>query len=144
MTRMPATLCLVRPMAITTAITTAISPVTVQGLARAKSIGFQGSFKYGSAGTTCNVIIQTSFDGGQTFWDVVNFSFTTATANYYCNVSGLTPVTWAANTPAILTNGTLANDTVNDGYLGDQWRALVSSTGTYANTFLSVYATARD
>lgn len=149
MTFMPATLCLMNNVTITTALT-AVPFVMVQGLARAKSIGFQLSFNYGSGGTHVRVWIQTSFDGGQTFWDVAAAEFLGISDNYYFNVSGLTPVTWAAGYD-VLTSGTLGisgadlNPAVNDGFLGDRWRALVTTTGTYAgNTTLGIFANARD
>lgn len=137
--RMPATLNL-----LNTLVTTPVAETTytvVSGLARAKSIGLQCSFNYGAGGTSCSVYVQTSFDGGITFCDVANFTFTTNSANSYYNISGLTPVTQQAT----LGSGLLGANTCIDGIVGDQWRVLLSSTGTYSsNTYLQVFAVARD
>ncbi len=143
MTRMPATLCLMNET-----ITTAqgnndvlIPKTVVQGLARAKSIGFQCNFTYGSGGTSATVLIQTSLDGGNSWVDVINFNHATASLNRYANVTSTTGV---VTDYYVLTNGGLGFDTAVDGLLGDQWRVLFYSVGTYANTTLQVFATARD
>ena len=94
------------------------------------------NFTYGSGGTTCAVVVQTSLDG--TNWiDIARFDFTTASAAKRCNLSGLTAV-------AIAAVAALASESVLDGILGDRLRAKVTSTGTYAgNTSVSVRACVR-
>ncbi|HPS70503.1 MAG TPA: hypothetical protein PLO19_07165 [Candidatus Cryosericum sp.] len=94
-------------------------------------------FTYGSGGTTAKAWLQTSFDDGATWVDVANFAGTTSTLSKLYNFSGLTPVTTAAT----ITDGSLADNTVIDGLLGDKFRVKVTTTGTYAgSTTLKVVA----
>lgn len=94
------------------------------------------NFTYGSAGTTCVVIVQTSLDGVN--WiDIARSDFAQASLSKRCNLSGLTPATVAA-VAALSAEGVL------DGILGDRLRAKVTSTGVYAgNTSVSVRASVR-
>jgi hypothetical protein len=93
-----------------------------------ESAVIQGTFTYGSGGTTADAWVQTSFDEGATWADVANFHFTTASASFLFNLSALTPTTHEY-TP---TDGTLAANTAIDGLLGPLWRAKYTTTGTYA------------
>lgn len=108
----------------------------IDGLSFMAAVTLFCNFTYGSGGTTCAVIVQTSLDG--TNWiDIARFDFTTASAAKRCNLSGLTPV-------AIAAVAALASESVLDGILGDRLRAKVTSTGTYAgNTAVSVRASVR-
>jgi hypothetical protein len=94
------------------------------------------NFTYGSGGTTCVVVVQTSLDG--TNWiDIARFDFTTSSAAKRTNLSGLTNVDVAAV-------AALATEDELPGILGDRLRAKVTSTGTYAgNTAVSVRAAVR-
>jgi hypothetical protein len=93
-------------------------------------------FAYGSGGSSCIVTVQNSLDGVN--WrDVARFDFATASARKSCNLSGLTP-------KGITTHSALGSESVNDGELGDMWRAVVTSTGTYgSSTTVSVRLGAR-
>jgi hypothetical protein len=99
----------------------------------------EAQFAYGSGGTTCKVWIQTTLDNGQTWLDIACLAFTTASATKIINLSGLTPVTMAI-TP---TDGSMADNTVQDGVLGSALRATITTTGTYGSTSLSVRANRR-
>jgi hypothetical protein len=94
------------------------------------------SFIWGSGGTTCVVVVQTSLDGVN--WiDVARFDFAQASLAKRCNLSGLTAVGVAAVVG-------LSSEGVLDGILGDRLRTKVTSTGTYAgNTSISVRASVR-
>jgi hypothetical protein len=94
------------------------------------------NFTYGSGGTTCVVIVQTSLDTVN--WiDIARFDFTTASLAKRCNISGLTPV-------GVATVTALGTESVLDGVLGERLRAKVTSTGVYAgNTSVSVRAVVR-
>jgi hypothetical protein len=99
------------------------------------SISLQAVFAWGSGGTTANVYIQTSFDGGTTWCDALTFGFLVAVARSVGTVnSGKSYV------PVAATDGSLAVNTVNDGLFGPLWRANLISTGTYANTTVVVNA----
>lgn len=100
--------------------------------------GLSVNFVYGSGGTTCRVMVETSRDGGTTWIEVWRALFTTASENNQVNLSAATPVT-TPYTPAAL-----SDDTVKDGIFGALWRAKITSTGTYAgNTSVSVRLAAR-
>lgn len=113
-------------------ITTAISAVAqtpVIGLVAAKALAIQAKFHRGGSGTTVDVWIQTSLDGGATWFDIANFSFTTSSATKLSvvTVNPATPFT-PGTAPG---SGALAANTVVDGIIGDRLRALVTTTGTY-------------
>ena len=99
---------------------------------------FFARLAYGSGGTDCTVYVQTTLDGTNWF-DIACFAFTTSSASRLVNLSGLTPVS-SLYTP---TDGALSDNTVKDGLLGHRFRVKVTSTGTYANTSLSVIMNAR-
>jgi hypothetical protein len=82
---------------------------------------------YGSGGTAATAWVQTSFDGGATWLDIACFAFTTATKRRLVRLGGA-----LAQTPLTPSDGTLGNDTVVDGVLGDRLRVTLTSTGTYA------------
>ncbi len=120
---------------ITTALTSS-AQTAITDLGGAQAVTVTAAFSYGSAGTTAVVVIQTSLDGGTTWYDVANFAFTTASATKYVNLSGFTA-------KAVTSYSALTSDTVNDGLIGDRLRAVITTTGTYANTTLSVRASVR-
>lgn len=97
----------------------------------------QSTFVYGAGGTTLKVWIQTSFDHGTTWLDIMNFAYTTASATKISSVRNLTAVA-----PALApTSGVLGDDLILDGVLGGGLRALYTSTGTYSGlTHLTVHA----
>ena len=112
----------------TTAVSIVAGPITVIGMAPAKYLGVQANFVYGSGGTTVDAYVQTSFDGGVTWTDIMNFNFTTSSARKFSAVVMTTAL--AAATAA--TDGSLASNTILSGLLGDQFRVKYKSTGTYA------------
>jgi hypothetical protein len=115
---------------VTTAVTASTTTaVEVFGSSRPRSLALQGTFTYGSGGTSADAWVQTSFDAGSTWSDVANFHFTTSSARFLFNLSSLTPVTTGSTTP---TDGTLASNTCNDGVLGPVWRVKYTTVGTYA------------
>lgn len=124
----------------TTAQTLAVSSVWQFGAnapyIRPRSLLLQGSFAYGSGGSTVDCWIQSSIDGTSVWWDVANFHFTQANKLRGFNLSSLTPVT-TSTTPSF---GTLANDTALDGFLGNYLRVLMTTTGTYAASQLWINA----
>ncbi len=98
---------------------------TLYGL---KQLAIEANFTYGSGGTDLKVWIQTSLDGGEEWIDIVCFRFLTTSKRVVANVNSQTPIT-TVYTP---TDGSLANDSVKDGILGDRLRIKKTSTGTYA------------
>lgn len=123
---------------ITTAVTAVTTtPLQVRNAANVRSLALYAIFTYGSGGTNASAWVQTSFDGGVTWMDIANFTFTTSSAKKACNLSASTAVTTVA-TPV---DGTLSANTVVDGFLGPVYRVKYTTTGTYAaSTSLAVYA----
>lgn len=120
---------------ITTALTSS-AQTAITDLDGATAVSIECSFAYGSGGTTASATIQTSLDSGSTWRDVARCDFTTSTRVAYANLLGLT----AKN---VATFSALAVEGVNDGLLGNQLRAVVTTTGTYVNTTLAVRASVR-
>lgn len=112
---------------ITTAETATTADAAVM-LGRVESLGIQCIFTYGSGGTTCRVWVQTSFDGGATWFDIADFSHTTASLWRGYNLSSI------AATVTTLADGALTANTAINGFLGPIYRTKVTSTGTYAGS----------
>lgn len=128
-----------------TTIAAAVAAVVTEPLSlgghegAARYLGLQANFLYGSGGTTVKAWVQTSFDGGANWIDIANFAFTTAALR---KVAGLT-VNVAA-THATPTDGTLADNTINNGLIGDRIRVKYTTTGTYGGaTSLEIKAVLR-
>ena len=110
----------------------------VDDLSGALAITLSARLAYGSGGTSCYAVVETSLDQGVTWVQIARFDFTTSGLQKLLTVSGLTPRVTAANA------GSLSADTALDGVIGDRLRATVVSTGTYAgSTVLSVRANVR-
>ena len=121
-------------------VTTAATQVgdVVDDLSGALAITLSARLAYGSGGTSCYAVVETSLDQGVTWVQIARFDFATSGLQKVMTVSGLTPRIAAA------TAGSLAADTALDGTLGDRLRATVVSTGTYAgSTVVSVRANIR-
>ena len=111
---------------------TPTTPTQLPGAPRELTI--QGSFTWGSGGTSFDAYVQVSLDSGNTWTDIANFHFTTASARFVYNLSSQTPVT-AEYTP---TDGSLAANTCKDGILASLIRVKYVSVGTYAATTVAV------
>jgi hypothetical protein len=110
----------------------------VDDLSGALAVTLSARLAYGSGGTSCYALIETSLDQGVTWVQIARFDFTTSGIQKVLTVSGLTPRLAAASA------GSLSADTALDGTLGDRLRATVVSTGTYAgSTVVSVRANVR-
>jgi hypothetical protein len=124
-------------------ITTALASqaqTSIQDLEGMNAATIEAQFAYGSGGTNCKVWIQTTLDAGQTWLDIACFAFTTSSSTKVINLSGLTPVT----TAVVPTDGSMADNTVQDGVFGSALRAKITSVGAYAgSTSLSVRASVR-
>jgi hypothetical protein len=86
-----------------------------------------------SGGSTISAWVQTTLDGGTTWLDVALFTFTTSAAKKWCVLQNTA-------TKAIASYSAIAAEGVNDGLLGDRLRAVLTTTGTYANTTISIRA----
>lgn len=93
----------------------------------AKSIEVQAAFVRAAGGTDVTIFVQISIDGGTKWIDIMCFMFTTTTADKVAKVKRSTAL--AVITPK---DGTLADNTIQDGLLGSLLRTKRTTTGTYS------------
>lgn len=93
-------------------------------------------FKYGSGNGTVVAIVATSFDDGSTWRHIARVDFGNASRSAQCNLEGLL-------SKGITNYADLGAEGVYDGVLGDQLALLLTVTGNYANSTLSVRASVR-
>lgn len=84
-------------------------------------------FLYGSDGTTVKAWVQTRVKGG-TWRDIMNFAFTTSAATKWSKTS----ISIALAAARTASDAALSDDTILDGFLGDEVRIKYTTTGTYA------------
>lgn len=123
----------VRATLYSATLTTAIAGVgqtPVIGIVPFKYLALFAKFVYGSGGTSADAYVQSSIDGGVTWFDVANFHFLTTSGNK------MSAVVWdpataftAGTTPG---SAALAANTVLNGIIGDRVRCLITTVGTYA------------
>lgn len=125
------------PEATIAAAAAGVISTPVTGLLGMQTVTAQFVFLYGSGGTSVKAYLQTSFDAGTTWVDVMSFAVTTSALTRISSVRSGTAVA-AVYTP---TDGTLTDNTIKDGLLGDRLRISYTSVGTYAGaTSLAVHA----
>ena len=84
-------------------------------------------FTRAGGGTTCDVFLQTTLNGGTTWIDIAQWAFVTTTASRVHGVRA--DIALGANyTP---TDGSLADNTIKDGLMGDRIRVKIVVVGTY-------------
>lgn len=125
-------------LSLTTALAS-VAQTPIQNLEGIHAATIIFKLAWGSGGTTVRAYVQVTLDDGQTWIDIACFSFTTASATRVINLSGLTPIT----SPVTPADGALADNTYIDGLLGSAMRVKLLTTGTYANTTVSVKISAR-
>lgn len=128
----------------TTPITTAQTNVTTVPVPLSDhvdaEIQLQATFAGGTGGTSVNAYVQTTLDGGLSWFDIANFSFANSPGVRISEVDSDT-VAAANYTP---TDGTLAANTTKDGLIGSQLRVKWTSVGTYSGgTSLGITAVTR-
>ncbi len=92
------------------------------------ALAILANFGYGSGGTACKVYIQTSLDSGANWIDIACLTFATTAA---LKVSAVRSAI-ALGASIMPTDGSLGDDSIKDGLLGDRIRAKIVATGTYA------------
>ncbi len=125
-------------------IAAAVSATTTsptQHLAGMKHLSVEATFLYGAGGTTVDAYIQTTLDGGVTWFDIMNFHFTTAAGTKVSACCAYIAPASQAFTPG---DAALAANTIIQGVLGTQIRAKYVTTGTYSGaTSLALTAVAK-
>lgn len=107
----------------------------------ANSLIVYGVFLYGAGGTDAIARVQTSIDGGLSWFDIMSFGFLQVAVSKVASIS----MNITSAVPTAVTDGTLAVNTVNQGLLGDRIRLKWVTTGTYTGaTSLAVYAIAKE
>ena len=82
---------------------------------------------------TLDIYLQTSIDGGVTFYDIAHTQYTTSQTTRIISIAGDAA---GSASPVTATDGTLTGETVRQGPWGDQFRlklvfAAGASTGSY-------------
>lgn len=124
-------------LSVTTALT-ASAQTAITDLDGIEGANLVAELLGGTGGTTVVAVVQTTFDDGATWYDIARFDFNTADSPPAEGLKSCVVQTEAAK--AVTTYAALAVEGVNDGLLGNQLRAVVTSTGTYTSTTLSVRA----
>jgi hypothetical protein len=93
-----------------------------------RTLAMQSTFAYGSSGTSCKTYLQTSIDAGTTWCDIACHAFATTAAkkvsairSHIALAAGVTP-----------TDGSITDNTILDGLIGDRIRVKTVVVGTYA------------
>ena len=118
------------------AVTDEVHGPVAMPIGRVEALALFASFVRAGGGTTATAWVQTSLDGGESWFDIASFAFTTADAKRMYNLT-------AAAVTAIATpgDGALADNTAVNGFLGALFRVKLTTTGTYtgASSF-KIYA----
>jgi len=106
------------------------------GFGAPMAVTIQALFAYvADSATSITAHVQTSLDGGQSWWDIACVQFTTASGAKYMACAGGEGVSAAVN----LSDGSLSANTAIDGFLGDRFRVKWVSAGDYgAGTRLDI------
>lgn len=99
--------------------------VFAPAIVRVESLTLHATFTRAGGGTTTKAWVQTTLDGGTTWMDIANFAFTTSTAKAAIHLTA------AAATIVTPADASLADNTVVSGFLGEQFRVKLTTTGTY-------------
>ena len=107
------------------AVTEKVSQV-VPLYSRASYFLVEAAFAYGAGGTTVKAWVQTRVTGG-TWRDVASFAFATTASTKWSAVHRETALAAAQ----VASDAALADDTILNGFLGDEVRVKYTTTGTY-------------
>ncbi len=125
---------------LSAAITTAVAltaTTSVKGLDGMKGLGLLGSFSFATSGASGDAWVQSSFDSGVNWIDIAQFN--------YSGSSGLkfVALTHSNLTQYTPTSGTLADNTSQNGVLGDELRVQYVTVGTFVGGALTIYGVAK-
>lgn len=102
-------------------------------------LSFEVKLVVAGGGTSTKVYFQTTLDGGATWIDIACLAFTTSTSSKVSAVKANVAVT-PNTTP---TDGTMTDNQILDGLIGDRIRARAAVVGTYTGaSSLTVVAVA--
>lgn len=127
----PSTFTLVNET-ITTAVTTQ-QFTTQTGFAGIQSLTLEAVFT-GTGGSTAIALIRSRMDSGSSWREVARFDFSAAGSEW---------VTLTAAATSIAAFSALSADSVLNGFLGSEFQAVVTTTGTWTNGNMTVRGHAR-
>lgn len=108
----------------------------ISGLGAAKSVTFSALFVPGTGGATAVVVIKTTFNQRRSWVPIARFDFTTSNAEKLFTLTN-EPLESAYAAPALGSEGAVG------GLLGGDFKAVLTSTGTYVGATCSVRALAK-
>jgi hypothetical protein len=114
-----------------------LSPRTIALRLGARGLLLEANFVRAGGGTTAKFWVQTRVKDG-TWRDIACFAFTTSSAKKWHAIK-----TTIAVAPAIaVSDAQLGDDTILDGFLGDELRVKYTTTGTYSgDSSIAILAT---
>ena len=95
---------------------------------QATFLAVQANLFRDAGGTTIDCYVQTSLDDGATWIDIMNLTFGAATERIVAGTCSTITLGTAALTPS---DGTLADDTIVQGLIGDLLRLRMTVVGAY-------------
>ncbi len=96
------------------------------------AVSVQLRLAYGAGGTAIRAYLQTSLDQGTTWVDIWSVLFGTTSETAVMGFSKSPP----PNAQITPTDGSLSDDTIVPGILGDRFRIRISSSGAFSNSTL--------
>lgn len=112
-----------------------------KGLDGMRALDLLGSWSFTGSGTSVDAYVQTSFDSGTNWIDIAQLN--------YCGVSTPSGLRFyslddtAVTTQYTPTSGSLAENTVKNGVLGDELRVQYVTVGTYTAGVLTIKAVSK-
>jgi hypothetical protein len=96
-------------------------------IGRVEALTLAAAFVRAGGGTTAKAWVQTSLDGGESWMDIASFAFATTTAKRAYNLTAA-----AVTSIATPVDGSLADNTAVNGFLGGLFRVKLTTEGTYS------------
>ena len=109
------------------AVTSKTFPIWQFDPGSVRSLTVLADFVRAAGGTTTDVLVETSFDNGSTWVEIMQFAFLVTTDRKLSSVRRDIAVAGGIDP-----DGALADDAILDGVIGDRIRAVLTTTGTYS------------
>ncbi len=129
---------------LSAAITAAVgltATTSVKGLDGMRALDLLGSFVFAGSGTSGDAYVQTSFDSGTNWIDIAQFNYSGGAIASGLKFYSLDDT--AVTTQYAPTSGTLTDNTVKNGVLGDELRVQYVTVGTYTGGVLTIYGVSK-
>lgn len=123
-----------------TAAVALTATTSVKGLDGMRALDLLGSFSATTSGTSVDGYVQTTFDSGLNWVDIAQFNYSSLSSSGLKFFSLDDTAVTTIYTP---TSGSLADDTVKNGVLGDELRVQYVTVGTYTGGVLTIKAVSK-